>query len=65
MNEVLAAGQDSTRPLVYCELVRQALNCTRTYFFTAAATAAAGGKEQQEGAGEANSRQQATVCQPG
>lgn len=32
MNEVLAAGQDSTRPLVYCELVRQALNCTRTYF---------------------------------
>lgn len=32
MNEVLAAGQDSIRPLVYCELVRQALNCTRTYF---------------------------------
>lgn len=39
MNEVLAAGQDSTRPLVYCELVRQALNCTRTYFL----------QQQQEG----------------
>lgn len=45
MNEVLAAGQDSTRPLVYCELVRQALNCTRTYFL-----------QQQQAAGRCRGR---------
>lgn len=49
MNEVLAAGQDSIRPLVYWELVRQALNCTRTYFLQ---------QQQQQQEGRCNRKMQ-------